>query len=234
MPACADYVPIWKLNELIGKDAAKVMLSVYGGSKVRIPASADPGSQLTGVIGIEAAIKLSSYFASRGANDRLCGATIELPSGKSCSRNPQQLRLIEMIEAGATDREILDELDVVDRTIRRWRASLGRSKRTPQGPAHPRMEAMVRDLSRSVQSIADELGVSVSAVTRWRVFFVPKAERDASSMRRIPIRPEAIGLLASGLPVRMIAKQLGVAQGTVYRWKQRLHEQAGSASRRPA
>lgn len=123
----SEYIPFWKLRHIVGNEAAEIMIEAFGGRRVYVAAHPGEDSEIARAIGMEAAEALGRAISVYGPDWRPRGCPVEVPLGGGGSLHSVQRRMVAMIEAERTSAEICRELGVHERTIRRWRARLGRS-----------------------------------------------------------------------------------------------------------
>lgn len=100
------WVSYGELREIVGDEAAGKLCEMYGGVSFYIPKYPSETNQLYDVIGFHALASLSHIHG---------GTTIVVPNRRKAK--PSKSRILEMLEAGKTAREIALALDVTQRYV---------------------------------------------------------------------------------------------------------------------
>jgi len=125
-----DFLPgvLAEIAEVAGLDAALKIAERRGGASMSVPGTITDDHWLVGLVGIEAARRLSAHFTSGQTSQDL-----EVPLGPTGSRRQLQTAIRRLLSEGniAGD-EIARRLRIAGRTVRRHKNAL-RQKDRRQG-----------------------------------------------------------------------------------------------------
>lgn len=111
------------IADIAGKDVALEIARARGGTRVTIPARAEPGHWLSGLVGMEVADRICRGLATINADGRLDGVRDEvIPLGPVSVMRLARQRAAKAIENGASAREAAREAGLHERTIWRMKA----------------------------------------------------------------------------------------------------------------
>ena len=105
-----SWVSRAELEELLGAQAAALMMRTYGGVPVYIPKQAWAGTELSRLVGVPALEKLAALYG---------GDRITVPNGRK--PDPHKGRIIQMLDDGLTPSAIARRLGVTERYV--WAVS---------------------------------------------------------------------------------------------------------------
>ena len=175
----AEPMPFWKLREFIGQEDAEILAEAFAGRKVFVPANPREDSPIVAILGMESARRLADRLVVYGPETmRGRGCAVEVPMGGHGALGSAQRRVISMIEQDLSDSEICSRAGVCERTVRRWRARLGKSRPRRFGPDHPQVRAMAGNPSINAAEIVERTGVTGKTACKWIKHFA--AERAAN------------------------------------------------------
>ncbi len=111
------------IADIAGKDVALEIARSRGGTRVTIPARAEPGHWLTSLVGMDVADRICRGLATINADGRLDGVRDEvIPLGPVSVMRLARQRAAKAIENGASAREAAREAGLHERTIWRMKA----------------------------------------------------------------------------------------------------------------
>ncbi|WP_298998146.1 RNA helicase [uncultured Desulfovibrio sp.] len=102
----STWVSYGELVDIIGVCLAKTLCMTRGGVSLYIPKTASPQSDLAKIVGMGAMHALSTVHG---------GEVIVVPNRRN--KEPQKSKILEMLNAGASPREIALRLDVTQRYV---------------------------------------------------------------------------------------------------------------------
>lgn len=154
----AIWIPAAKLTEIVGSDAALVLLRTYGGRSLYLRQKS-PHPALVDLIGMEAAMALSEHYG--GSDAMFPSSEVRPPALKQ--------RICAMIEAGLGNQQIVRECGCTARYVSEIRRDLGRPDRTRRTPMKQEILRLLRG-KRKVddQVIAAQTGAAVAYVGQIR------------------------------------------------------------------
>lgn len=153
------WVPLVRLEEIMGRDAAHALATARGGNSVYIGQT--PSEDLIALCGddTEAAKRLCVEY---GGSDIVLPSVLVRPVAK-------KTRIAAMIEAGASTLEVVKEVGCTARYVAAVRRDLSGSDRIRPEPKKPAIVAMLRARRKwSDQDIAAAVDTSVNYVAQLR------------------------------------------------------------------
>jgi DNA-binding NarL/FixJ family response regulator len=102
----STWVSYGELVDIIGVSMAKTLCMTRGGVSLYIPKLASPQSELAKIVGMGAMHALSAVHG---------GEVIVVPNRRN--KEPQKGKILEMLNAGASPREVALRLDVTQRYV---------------------------------------------------------------------------------------------------------------------
>ncbi len=102
------YGKLGEIEEIIGVENTLKIISAWGGKELVIPMKATPDTKLVKLIGEQAAARLIKDFGS---------GKIWIPMLHFKGVGRRRLKISQMLKQGYSVNEIVDELDVCDRTV---------------------------------------------------------------------------------------------------------------------
>ncbi|WP_456387915.1 hypothetical protein [Profundibacter sp.] len=98
------------IAEEIGEDVAVDLAVARGGREVYIPRNPKLGSELSKIVGLDAAVKLNKLLGS---------GNLLVPCGSVGGAGGRRTRIIKLLESGMSHANIAAEVDVHTRTVER-------------------------------------------------------------------------------------------------------------------
>lgn len=155
----AIWVPLIRLEEIMGQGPARALASEYGGLAVYV--GKQPSVGLVAACGgdADAAMRLCSAYP---------GTDIVLPT-QLIRPEPKKTRIAALVEAGATNLQIVQECGCTARYVAAVRSDLGRDGRPRPVPKRVAIIALLKARRKwSDLDIAEQTGAALSYVSQLR------------------------------------------------------------------
>lgn len=154
----AIWAPLVRLEEIMGQGPARALATARGGNSVYI--GQVPSAELVALCGDErAALALSKHYG---------GSDIVLPTAL-IRPDPKKTRIAALVEAGATNLEIVREVGCTARYVASVRSDLGRDGRPRPEPKRATIIAMLKARRKWTDGqIAEQTGAAPSYVSQLR------------------------------------------------------------------
>jgi DNA invertase Pin-like site-specific DNA recombinase len=194
-----------KIADLIGAEAALLLIEAHGGQRIHVPKNARPNTKLAKLIGVDALAKLCALYG---------GIDVYI-------RRERHIRIKLLRAQGHTYSEIARTLGCSQKTVH---ANLQRAGLTNVRSITARVKArLVRRDPQAEQRKAEREQAAAARMAAKAAQKATKAERDAL----------ALALFRGGAGILQIASQLGVDRQTVWRSIARAREAPPSPSKTP-
>ena len=111
------------IADLVGPEIALEIARHRGGTRIDLPATAQPGHWLTALVGFDAADKICRGLATTDADGKTKGAQREiLPLGPTSALRAARRRARDALDRGSSVREAAREAGLHERTLWRYKA----------------------------------------------------------------------------------------------------------------
>lgn len=123
-----------EIAEVAGDVAALAIAERVGGTRVSIPARANPDHWLVETVGSEAADKICDYFRTLSPDQREAGARhVIIPRGPAGCLAKARRRLAQELQSGTSAREAARRAGLSERAAFRMRAQIKADEDSNQG-----------------------------------------------------------------------------------------------------
>lgn len=111
------------IADIVGPEIALDIARSHGGTRISIPAKAEPDHWLTTLVGMATAEKICRGLATMDADGKMRGVSREiLPLGPASALRSARRRAYEALDSGASAREAARQAGLHERTIWRMKA----------------------------------------------------------------------------------------------------------------